>query len=510
MCDNIIAMKNIKRASIYTITGKLISKTIGLIRERLAKTLFGLSPEMSIFSFVITVILLIRSVTVRSFARASVPYIMEHENDNINVSLNGVSLIALLNTIIGLLLIIFSTPLAKYTLGNLINSPSSLNFGKNMYILGGILLITLAIADSWETILSGKRIFTYQALREPLVNIIYLTLLFLVPTTTTLMSGRLIGEITFATVVTIGGFIYYKKRTQLQTVISTSHIKEIFLLGLPVMLGTSINFINTFADRYMATFLPDTRSVSALGAATTLAILPYGLFGEAINKTVYTGFSEAASKGNNKLFMEYVGKVLYLGGLIIIPASVGLAVLSVNITHFLYYGGRFDMSDVYLVAYALFFYAIRYLFTSLYIPLSNSFIAMKKNHIPLYLSVLFIPLNIGLNWLFGFYMNMGAPGFALATAITATGMFLTVIYILLRELKTPIPSRYLIGFGRVWIASGVMATGIYFFKAHLPLSRINTLIIIFIGMVSYGLMLLILKDDETLKMANKFIGRIRI
>ena len=55
-----------------------------------------------------------------------------------------------------------------------------------------------------------------------------------------------------------------------------------------------------------------------------------------------------------------------------------------------------------------------------------------------------------------------------------------------------------------------MATGIYFLKTHLPLSRINTLIIIFIGMVSYGLMLLILKDDETLKMANKFIGRIRI
>jgi len=502
-------MKNIKRASIYTITGKLISKIIGLIRERLAKTLFGLSPEMSIFSFVITVILLIRSITVRSFARASVPYIMEHEKDNTNVSLNSISLTVSLNTIIGLLLIIFSTSLAHYTLGNLTNTPSLLDFGKSMYILGGMLLITLAIADSWEIILSGKRIFTYQAIREPLVNTIYLTILFLVPTTTTLMSGRLIGELIFATIVAIGGFLYYKNHTQLQTIISTSHIKEIFLLGLPVMLGTSINFINTFADRYMATFLPDTRSVSALGAATTLAILPYGLFGEAINKTVYTGFSEAASKGDNKLFMEYVGKVLYLGGLIIIPASVGLAALSVNITHFLYYGGHFNMADVYLVASALFFYAIRYLFTSLYIPLNNSFIALRKNHIPLYLSALFIPLNIGFNWLFGFYMGMGAPGFALATALTATGMFLAIIYILVIEMKRPVPRNYLTGFGKAWLASGIMGGFIYTLGKHLPLSRINTLIIITIGIIIYGLMLLILKDDETLKVVNRIVGRIK-
>ncbi len=493
---------NIRKASIYTIIGKFISKVLGLIRERLTKTMFGLSPEMSIFSFVITLVGLIRSTTIKSFNKASIPHILQNREDKSTIT-SAFSVVVGINLVIGLLMIAFSPLLSKYTLGNLTASKHLLHFGQLIYTMAGILIIALAISDTAESIFSGFRTFTYQIIREPLINTIYIIAILLFPTTTMLMGGRLIGEIVFAAIVSIAMYSYIKQLHRPKL----SHIKSILWLSTPVILGTSINFINTFVDRYMATLLPDPRSVSALASATTVAMLPYALFGEAISKSVYTGFAEAGARCNMEKFSEYIGKVLYLGGWLIIPASVGIASLSENIIYFLYFGGKFTMTDVTLVAYATTFYAFRYLFTSLYIPLNNSLVALKKGHISMWLAGIFVPINIILNWMLGFKLDMGAPGFALATAITSTLMEIAVLFILLNITHRPIPSQYIRGLIKVILASSVMGGSLIFLKRITGIERIYTIILIITGIIIYGAMLLILRDEEAVKIVKKLARR---
>jgi putative peptidoglycan lipid II flippase len=250
--------------------------------------------------------------------------------------------------------------------------------------------------------------------------------------------------------------------------------------------------------------------VSALASATIVAMLPYALFGEAISKSVYTGFAEAGATGNMERFAEYIGKVLYLGGWLIIPASVGIASLSENIIYFLYFGGKFTMADVTLVAYATMFYAFRYLFTSLYIPLNNSLVALRKGHISMWLAAIFVPINIVLNWILGFNLGMGAPGFALATAITSTLMKITVLFILLSIIRRPIPAQYISGVLKVILASIVMGISLILLKRITGIGRLYTTLLIGTGTVIYGLTLLILRDEETIKIMKKLARRQRM
>ncbi|NOZ92452.1 oligosaccharide flippase family protein [bacterium 3DAC] len=494
---------NIRKASIYTIIGKFLSKILGLIRERITKTMFGLSPEMSIFSFVITLIGLIRSTTIKSINKVSVPHILKHQEDEASIS-SSFSVVILFNILIGIILMIFSYPLAKYTLGNLTYSPSLIRFGQIMYIMAGTIIIILSISDTAESILSGFRIFTYQIIREPLINTIYIASILIFPSTTMLMGGRLIGELVFAVIIAVALLI---NKYFIWTKPHISHIKTIIWLSIPVVLGTSINFINTFVDRYMATLLPDTRSVSALAAATTIAILPYALFGEAIAKSVYTGFSEASTNKDMSEFSSYIGKVLYLGGWLIIPSAIGIASLSDNITFFLYYGGKFQMNDVTLVSLATMFYAFRYLFTSLYIPLNNSLVALEKGYISMWLALIFVPINIILNWLLGFQFHMGAPGFALATAITSGLMLISVIIILLHITQSRLARKHTYGLLKVTIASTIMALSLLFLKRLTGMSRIYTILLTVIGAMIYIVILGMLKDEELYHIIRKLARR---
>ena len=498
--------KNIRQASLYTIIGKLISKILGLIRERLTKTLFGLSAEMSIYSFIITLIGLIRSISIRSFTKTTIPYFLTNKKDK-HITSSIYTVVVGLNLIIGIIIIIFSRTLARYTLGKLVYSDSLLVFGTYMYIMAGILLIVLSIADISEALMSSIRIFEYQIIREPFVNTLYILSLIALPSTFTLLGGRILGELMF--MLAILSFILLKKPVLLATP-KFQYIKNLLLITIPIILGTSINFINTFVDRYMATLLSDTRSVSALASATTLAILPYSLFGESISKSVYTGFSESASNKDFRLFSEYVGKVIYLGGWLIIPSSVGLATLSSNITYFLYFGGKFTMSDVNLVGTSLTFYSFRYLFTALYIPLNNALIALEKRYIPMWLAIIFIPINILLNWLLGFKLHMGAPGFALATAIVSISMFMATLILLTRIPQITVPKTYLLKTLKVIVASIIMATLLLTCKHYLPLGRTYTILLIMIGIMIHVTLLFLLKDEEMMKLITKLQRRINL
>jgi len=494
--------KNIKKASFYTIIGKIISKIIGLLRERISKTLFGLSPEMSIFVFVLTLIGLIRSISIKSISRVLVPYILRNKKDN-TVFLSGLSLITLINIIIGLLFIFLNSLLAQYTLGNLTSSPSLFQFAQMMYILGGILIILLSISDTLESTASGFRVFIYQIIREPVINIVYIGILIAIPVTTSLMGGRLVGEIVFLLLI-ITGII---RRKLLNLVMPRIyHMTSILLLSIPVIVGTSINFINTFADRYMATLLPDSRSVSALGAATTIAIIPYALFGESISKSIYTGFSESGSQNDTKKFSEYIGKTLYLGGLLVIPSSIGIAVLSKNIVYFLYFGGRFTMEDVQLVTNAVIFYAFRYLFTSLYVPINNSLITLNKSNISMILAAIFVPINILLNWFLGFRLKLGITGLALSTAITSFIMLITIMIIIYRIIKEPFPPEYKSSIIKVLLSGTIMGVILIFLKNFFTINRIDTVILIILGSIIYFLSLWLLKDKETVKAINFIKG----
>jgi len=372
-----------------------------------------------------------------------------------------------------------------------------------MYILGGILIIILSISDTLESIASGFREFIYQIIREPVINIVYIGTLLTIPVTTSLMSGRLLGEIVFLLLIIIG----ITRRKLLNILMPRIyHMTSIFLLSIPVIIGTSINFINTFADRYMATLLPDTRSVSALGAATTIAIIPYALFGEAISKSIYTGFSESGSTNDTKKFSEYIGKTLYLGGLLVIPSSIGIAVLSKNIVYFLYFGGKFTMRDVQLVTNAVIFYSFRYLFTSLYIPINNSLITLNKSNISMILATIFVPINILLNWFLGFRLKWGITGLALSTAITSFTMLVTIMIIIYQIIKEPFPPEYKLAIIKV-LASGItMGIVLFFSKNIFSINRVDTVILIMLGSIIYFFLLWLLKDKETVKVVD-FIKR---
>ena len=164
------------------------------------------------------------------------------------------------------------------------------------------------------------------------------------------------------------------------------------------------------------------------------------------------------------------------------------------------------MEDVQLVTNAVIFYAFRYLFTSLYVPINNSLITLNKSKISMILAAIFVPINILLNWLLGFKLKWGITGLALSTAITSCIMLITIMIIIYRIIKEPFPPEYKSSIIKVLASGTIMGIILIFLKNFFTINRIDTVILIILGSIIYFLSLWLLKDKETVKAINFIKG----
>ncbi|AEM73492.1 murein biosynthesis integral membrane protein MurJ [Caldicellulosiruptor acetigenus] len=279
------------------------------------------------------------------------------------------------------------------------------------------------------------------------------------------------------------------------------YIIKLFKLVLPVFIGSSVMSLNSFVDRYLASFLPE-GSISALNFADKLNGVVYGIFSSSISAVIYPYLSRFFSSEKKDEFKKYL--VLSINSLILImvPITAAVLVLSREIVQFVYERGAFDSRSTYLTSGALMFFSLGYLGYAVREILSRTFYSIQDTITPMKNGILAVAINIVLNIVLVKYLKH--KGLALGTSIVAY----VSVFLLMRSLfkkigKIELKSSMIV-FVKALFASFVMVVSIVLAKNLIqiktPVTFItkvtNLLIWGFVGVISYSTVIYLLKIKE--------------
>ncbi|HQO33550.1 MAG TPA: murein biosynthesis integral membrane protein MurJ, partial [bacterium] len=229
-----------------------------------------------------------------------------------------------------------------------------------------------------------------------------------------------------------------------------------FLVALtPTLFGLAVYQINIIINRiYFASYL-EVGSIATLTYAFRLLQFPQGGLGVAVSAAALPRLAEEAQQSSGAAFCATMVRSLRALILILIPSSVGLAVISHDLVGIVYNRGKFlsggllEPTTSALIAYTagLFFFSAAKLLTQGFYVYRDVKTPVKIGFVCVVVNALFCCLLI---------RPMGVAGLALASTLSSvvqTGL----LYSLLRPRLPDFPAMPVSGLiGRVLLCSGVM------------------------------------------------------
>jgi putative peptidoglycan lipid II flippase len=199
--------------------------------------------------------------------------------------------------------------------------------------------------------------------------------------------------------------------------LSDPGVRKVGRLMFPIALGLAAAQVNVFVDTVLGTSLPPGR-VAALRYADTVAQLPLGTFSQALAFVLFPFLARDAAGRAMDSIRHRTSLALRLNIFVLMPASVGLAILGVPIVAVLFERGQFGPPSVRETAYALTFFSLGLAGQAATALLVRVFYALQDVMTPLRISLIVIGVNLATNVILVRLLAQG--GLALGTSIAAT------------------------------------------------------------------------------------------
>jgi putative peptidoglycan lipid II flippase len=183
--------------------------------------------------------------------------------------------------------------------------------------------------------------------------------------------------------------------------------------------------------------------------------LPIGLFGISVATATLPAVSRHAALDDEARVRGTVADGLTLMLMLNVPATVGLVVLATPTVRVIFERAAFTAADTAATAAALQFYAIGLVGYSVVRIASPVFYALGQNRTPVFVSIVTVLVNAGLN--IGLVRVMGYRGLALGTSIAALFNAIVLLLLLRRRLDGIDGRRVADAVLRIVLASALMA-----------------------------------------------------
>jgi len=192
-------------------------------------------------------------------------------------------------------------------------------------------------------------------------------------------------------------------------------VKRIFVLMVPITIGLGLININAAIDQLFAThFLNPHKDPAAIVRAFRLYMLPQGVFSVAVATVLFPLLSRHASRQDWEALGRTVATGLRLISFLLVPASVGAAVLATPIVRLLYQHGNFGPAATPRVAGCLAAFALGLTFNGTMLMLNRGFFSLQSPWIPSWVAF----GNLGLNAVFdAVFYRLGTWGIPLSTSL---------------------------------------------------------------------------------------------
>jgi putative peptidoglycan lipid II flippase len=284
-------------------------------------------------------------------------------------------------------------------------------------------------------------------------------------------------------------------------------VKEMFSMMVPIMLSLGAVQLNNSIDNFFALNL-GAGNTTALTFSWRVANLPLGVFSVAVITVLYPLISKQAADndigGLKNSFSIGVREI----GYIMLPASVGMMILSNPIIKVLFERNQFTSMDTEKVANILIFHCTGLVFFGLLMALNRIFYSLKDVKTPLIVASISMITNVILDWLLIKVMDIS--GVALSTSLVAGVNIVLLILILRKKIGYLGGKKIFFSFLKIIVSTAVMSVFVYFgwnllygfFDANTFMTVLLLFIIIVLAGILYVAMTYFLKMEEIRYIAN--------
>lgn len=287
------------------------------------------------------------------------------------------------------------------------------------------------------------------------------------------------------------------------------NLHNLLILGIPIIIGTSLEQINNLIDKTIASNL-EVGSITILNYATKLNGAMLSITVMAILNILYPKFSRLVSENKIDLLKKEIKYIINMVFIFSIPAMFGIIALNKEVTLFIFGKTNLDRDSILTIAKCFLAYSFCFVALCLRDLATKIFYSFKDSKTPVINSSIGILLNILLNIILSKYF--GIIGIVIATSIST--IFITILlFFNLKKYKICLEKENIIVFFKVSFASLLMYLLIFFLKKFLYQFSLLESILMYalIGGITYFLIIFLLKIVEVrdlFEIALKFLKRI--
>jgi len=494
-------------------TASVVSRLIGLLRDRLLASSFGAGDALDVYyaafrlpDFVFNILVL------GALSSSFIPVFLEywHRNkDNpesdqeawrITNSVLNVILVGLI--ILGGIMFIFAPQLMSLIAPGFTPEKQAETATLTRIMLASIIFFGLSNVIS-GVLNSFSRFFAYS-LAPIMYNLgIIFGILVLVPywSTKGLAYGVVLGALAHLLVqlpaVYRAGFRY-------RWVFDTVHqgVRKIWKLMVPRAIGLAVVQINQMVINIIASTLRS-GSVAVFNLANNLQSFPISVFGISLAISSFPVFSRAFAEKNTQSFVFHFSETFRRILFMIIPVSVIILLLRAQVVRLILGAGEFDWSDTISTAQSLGLFSLSLFAQSLIPMLARSFYAFQNTRTPVLISIVSMVINIGLGIILS--QSWGISGLTLAFSVASIINMLLLLVMLRVKIGYLDDNRIVRSTFKIVFASAALAIVIqrikYFIAPMVDMQTfwgifIQTVVAAIVGVLVYLVVAIVLQSEE--------------
>ncbi|MET0624272.1 MAG: murein biosynthesis integral membrane protein MurJ [Pyrinomonadaceae bacterium] len=303
------------------------------------------------------------------------------------------------------------------------------------------------------------------------------------------------------------------RRARLSLRLANVHVRTVLRNFLPVFVSRGVVQISAFVDAWLASWL-GTGAVAALGYAQSLYTLPVSLFGISVSAAELPEMSSAAAGEQSEVAEKLRGRLtagLRQVALFIVPSAVALFTLGDVMVGALYQNGNFGRAETVYVWAVLAGSAVGLLPSTFGRLYSSTFYALHDTRTPLRFAVLHVAVATVLGYLFalplppllGVDQRWGTVGLTLSAGLAGWAELL----LLRRRLNariggTGVPVSFA---ARLWVSAAVSA-GVAW-GLRLLLGDVHPILMAALVLTPYGLLYFGLTSLWGVPESRSLVGR---
>ncbi len=495
------------QAAFWKVSGSFLSKLLGFVRDVLIAKIFGATYIVDVAQLVENVLLNIVTFLTSPIAIPLVPELtqarLQSERDYRSLLRSVFGMF----TIAGLVLFtaVAAVPHLFVALFSGGFKGATLAYAEYTYRWMAALSVIIVISATIKTALAVKKDFILLSFGDVLMNVVVISGLLFGARQMELPMLKTGAQLASALAL----WIYFAIREKWFVLPRIGRwdprVKSLLTQAAPLFIGSATDMLLTLIDRTMASFLPE-GSIASLGYAQKIFLLPLGVWAVQIAESSYpyivSAFAVDKVGEGYRLARDAIQRILFF----ILPAMAGLLLLAQPIVHIIYQRGAFTEANTAAVARVLQGYMGVLVFSSVQYIETRLFYARRNTMTPMFISVASLGLNVGLNYLFGFALHLGAYGLAIASSIAAL-VSMMLMYVVYRRMYGAVD--YVRIFRDVLkIGAGTLAMAAVLLGAQ---AHVHILPLIALGFLSYMLVELLLREREAqgyLALGRKLLARL--